>query len=83
LSQKLEVDSDPYKPCDKAAEPHLAAFEHCEPFTYNGEISFVEVTERSGGRLANNATANKFARIASLLHCNLRNSWQRPSILIE
>jgi hypothetical protein len=50
LSWKLEVDSDPNKPCDKAAEVNPTAFENSDTFAGNCEIPLVEVRERSGER---------------------------------
>src|SRR5262249_15691811 len=55
----------------------VVAFANC------GHGDFVEIGKRFCRLLALKLAPNQFASVASLLHCNLSNSRQRFSILIE
>ena len=47
MRQKPKMYCNPYKPCGKTVDTKVTAFEHCEPFTNDGEVYLVEITERN------------------------------------
>src|ERR1700744_6241006 len=70
-TKKLQVDEGPHEPCRKAAELHLAAFEHGEILADYGQISFIEITKRGSRRFACNAPVNGVGGVLPLLYRHL------------
>src|SRR6266403_301928 len=66
---------------DRADE--FSALQNCVTLADDGHGAFVEVAKRLGRPLGGKLAPNQFSSIASLLHCNLSNSRQRFSVLIE
>src|SRR5882724_9855585 len=73
----------PSEPSPEPAHLDFATLQHGKSLAHDGHISFVKVAERSGRTLASYTVMNHLRRVAPLLHCYLRNTWQRLVVLIE
>jgi hypothetical protein len=67
----------------KSAHMNLAALQDSKAFSDDGEISFVEVTERPGRSLACDLAFDKLASVATLLHGNLHHTRERLAVLFQ
>src|SRR5205085_9281178 len=83
LRQKHDVNESPRQPRNETVQPKFAALQNSVTLADDRHGAFVEVTKRLGRLLAGKLAPNQFSGIASLLHCNLSNSRQRFSVLIE
>src|SRR5712692_10048268 len=83
LRQKRDVNESPREPRNETVQPKFAAFQNGVTFADHCHVAFVEIAKRLGRPLAGKLAPNQFASVASLLHCNLSNSRQRFSVLIE
>src|SRR5260370_3574974 len=83
LRQKHDVNESPRQPRNETVQTNFPALQNCVPLADDGHGAFVEVTKRLWRLLAGKLAPNQFASVASLLHCNLSNSRQRFSVLIE
>src|ERR1700722_2639733 len=81
--QKLEVHGCPSEPSPEPANLHFATLQYCKSLAHNGHSSFVKVAEGIGRTLSRYKVMNHLRRVASLLHCYLRNTCQRLAVLIE
>src|SRR6266446_4487381 len=83
LRQKRDVNESPCEPREETVQTNFPALQNCVTLADDGHGAFVEVTKRLGRPLAGKLAPNQFSSIASLLHCNLSNSRQWFSVLIE
>src|SRR5207248_8703557 len=81
--QIRDVNESPPQPCEETVQTNFPALQNCVAFADDGHGAFVEVTKRLGRSLADKLAPNQFSSVAPLLHCNLSNSRQRFSVLIE
>src|ERR1700690_210667 len=81
--QKLEVHGCPSEPSPEPAHLDFATLQYGKSLAHDGHTSFVKVAKRIGRTLASFTAMNHLRRIAPLLHCHLRNTWQRLAVLIE
>src|SRR5438067_10450880 len=83
LRQKRDVNESPPQPRNETVQPNFPALQNCVALANDGHGAFVEIAKRLWRLLARKLTPNQFSSVASLLHCNLSNSRQRFSVLIE
>ena len=77
------MNQSPDQPRKKPTHTNFAALQNGETLSDNGEISFIEVAERSGQSLPPNLSSNMFPGISSLLHRNLCDTGQWRSVLFQ
>src|SRR5207302_481399 len=83
LRQKRDVNESPRQPRNETVQTNFPALQNGVAFADHSHVAFVEIAKRLWRLLAGKLAANQFANVASLLHCNLSNSRQRFSVLIE
>src|SRR6266403_396030 len=83
LSEKSDVNESPAEPRDETVEPKVTALKNSVTLADHSHGSFVEIAKRFWRLLPGKLAPNQFASVASLLHCNLSNSRQRFSVMIE
>src|SRR5579864_769037 len=67
----------------QSAQPHFACLKDCETRSDNGHISLIEISERLGGGLTNQALSDAPTCIATLLNRHLSDTRQWLSVLLE
>src|SRR6266478_10238110 len=77
------MDESPCQPREETVQTNFPALQNCVTLADDGHGAFVEIAKRLGRPLSGKLAANQFSSVASLLHCNLGNSRQRFSVLIE
>src|SRR6266478_6934979 len=82
-AQELKMDRRPRKPCQESAQAKLPALQNGEPLANHRHVPLVKIAEGRRSGSARHARANQSSRISSLLHCYLRDAWQRLAVLIE
>src|SRR5438132_5443586 len=83
LRQKRDVDESPPQPREESVQTNFPALQNCVALANDGHGAFVEIAKRLWRFLAGKLAPNQFSSVASYLHCNLSNSRQRFSVLIE
>src|SRR5436190_7750213 len=82
-AKELKMDRRPRKPCQESAKAKFPALQNGESLADHGHVPLVKIAERRRRGSAHHARVNQSSRIPSLLHCHLRDAWQRLAILIE
>src|SRR5213082_1082697 len=77
------MDESPRQPREETVQTNFPALQNCVALADDGHGAFVEIAKRLWRLLAGTLAPNQFSSVASLLHCNLSNSRQRFSVLIE
>src|SRR5580698_3192643 len=83
LGEKLYVDQTPDQPGEEAAHADTAALQHCKILTNHGEVALIEIAKSGKRRFSGHMPKDRFPGVCSLLHGHLRDSRERPPILIE
>src|SRR5215471_309739 len=83
LAKKLEMHRGPCHPGNKAGDPYTTRPQNGKPFADHRHVAFVEVAERTRCGFPRDPSINQLSYIASLLHCDLSDSRQRFSVLLE
>src|SRR5258708_38784784 len=81
--QKRDVNESPCEPCEETVQTNFSALQNCVTLADHGHGAFVEIAKRLWRLLTCKLSPNQFSNVTSLLHCNLSNSRQRFSVLIE
>jgi len=67
----------------QSAQPDFTCLKDCETRSDNGHISFIEISERLGGGLTNQASSDAPTCMATLLNRHLSDTRQWFSVLLE
>ena len=83
MPEELEVHRFPHQPGDESSEVDTPLYSNGESFPDDRHGALVEVAERTRRGLPRDPPADEPSRVASLLHRDLRDTRERPSLLPE